>query len=204
VADAARQLTREQQLGDAIELAQIPARDYRIYRALLKRARWKSAEILDQYQPRSLEELAALSKMSRSNVALGLNHLQRHGWLLRFRYIDGKGIGGRGHGTKYQPDLGRDCDCPKPSKGDRSKASKPRTVPEPKPSKNRALNRPEVADITAGQTPVPAKSVREEEEVEEGEQEASPVEWLSKNEVVYPASWKNWPAGSIGEEMNRP
>ena len=97
-----RPLTREQELREAIEKARIPAREYRIYRALFARAEWKSAVIKRQFQPRSLAELAGLAHMSKASVAAGLNHLQRHGWVVRHRHVTAAGIGGRGHGTRYE------------------------------------------------------------------------------------------------------
>jgi hypothetical protein len=199
VAGGNRPLTREQELRATIEKAQLPARDYRIYMALFARAEWVTAKILDRFQPRSLDELAAWSRMSRSNVAGGLNHLTRHGWLLRHRNITAKGIGGRGHGTKYELVVGKDCDC--------SKASRSKTVPADKPSRNREINRPETCDVSAGQGPVPAKSVRDEGEVEKRAPEvrvlAEPGQ-STNGSVRTPPDWSRWPAGEIGEWENRP
>ena len=40
-----------------------------------------------------------------------LSHLQRHGWIQRHRHITDNGIGGRGHPTRYQLEVGTDCNC---------------------------------------------------------------------------------------------
>ena len=104
-------MTREQELAQAIEKASVPASDYREYRALIGRADWKTEVIPVRFQPRSIEELADLSKLSVATVKRTLSHLQRHGWIQRHRYITDKGIGGRGHPTRYRLDLGADCDC---------------------------------------------------------------------------------------------
>ena len=103
--------TREKELSQAIEKAAVPIADYRVYRALMGRADWNTAVIPVRFQPRSLAELAELSKLSVATVKRTLRHLQRHGWIERHRYITDKGIGGRGHPTRYRLDVGTDCDC---------------------------------------------------------------------------------------------
>jgi DNA-binding Lrp family transcriptional regulator len=103
--------TREKELSQAIEKAALPVADYRVYRALMGRADWNTAVIPVRFQPRSLAELAELSKLSVATVKRTLRHLQRHGWIERHRYITDAGIGGRGHPTRYRLDVGADCDC---------------------------------------------------------------------------------------------
>jgi len=101
-------VTRENELARAIEDADMPPREYRIFGALLRQsARWKTAEILDRFQP-SLAELARMSKMSRQTLLDGLAHLEKHGWITRTR-----STGGRGHKTSYQLQVGIGCDCGK-------------------------------------------------------------------------------------------
>jgi hypothetical protein len=142
--------TRELELKAAIEKADLPARDYRVYRALLERAEWKSAKILDRFQPRSL------------------NHLQRHGWLVRHRHFSDNGIGGRGHPTTYQLEHGRGCDClPAVSRRtqDTSKGAHPEPVPADKGAQDEPRKGLRTCRVTAGQRPVSAKSVRSQGEV---------------------------------------
>jgi predicted transcriptional regulator len=143
--------TREEELKAAIEAAGLPARDYRVYYALLKRAEWKTAVIRDQFQPRSLADLARLAHMSEANVKRSLNHLQRHGWLLRHRHFSDRGIGGRGHATSYQLENGKDCDCPKGAQAEPVSADKG-AHDEPRKGLSNGCN-------AAGQGPVSAKSV---------------------------------------------
>src|ERR1700746_483503 len=108
----AKTVTREAELKAAIVDADMPPRDFKVLMVLMKRAAWVTAEIKPQFQPRSLRELAAWCRMSEANVKRALSHLQRHGWVVRHRHLTDKGIGGRGHPTRYQLDHGRDCDCP--------------------------------------------------------------------------------------------
>lgn len=176
-------MTREQQLADAIDKADLPARDYRIYRALFKRAAWKTAEIRERWQPRSLQELAVLAHMSKSNVCYGLDHLELHGWVIRHRHTKP----GRGYNTAYSLTIGRDCDC--------RKASKPRTHTDGEVSKDWTAKCPKADGIAAGQRPVSAKRVREEEE---RERTVVRDPWPGASHQSPDESWKSWPAGSVG------
>lgn len=216
MATASRQVTRETELKAAVLDADIPTRDLKLYMVLMKRAQWNTAKILDQFQPRSLEELAAWARMSKANVARSLNHLQRHGWVQRYRHLTDRGIGGRGHPTHYQLDRGRDCDCKAKAKQaastllpgqdspkgepDPAKGSQDEPVYGGKASQKCAIKGLKSDQISAGQALVSAKSVRDEGEVERG-RAFTPV-W----DLPRPApdeSWKSWPAGSIGEWENR-
>ena len=159
---------REHELEDAICAADLPARDYRIYRTLLRRVDWKVAVIPDRFQPRSLKELAAWARTSKANLALGLNHLERHGWIERYRNISDRGIGGRGRGTRYGLQVGRDCDCAKGSDPEPDKGSEAKTVPLGEGSKNPYVKGPEDLNVSAGQGHVSAEEGRDEGELEEG------------------------------------
>jgi hypothetical protein len=97
--------TREVQLKKALAAARIPHRDSRIYTVLLlRRMQWKTGEIPDRFQPRSIAELAGLCGMSESTTLRGLSGLENNGWIIRER----KPVRGRGHKTTYQLDTGRD------------------------------------------------------------------------------------------------
>jgi hypothetical protein len=173
MAQAAKQLTREQELRAAISKAFLPPRDYRIFMALFDRAEWGTAAIRDRFQPRSLKELAEWSRMSLANVKRGVGHLGRHGWIERHRHVSENGIGGRGHPTRYVLSNGQDCDC-KPAQSEPVSSRKAAQI-EPR-------NRLRTCDVSAGQPPVPAKSVRDEGRVGEGspkaEYQGGPVPWV--------------------------
>ena len=78
-----RQLTRWQELFDAITDAEITPSDFRVYMTLLKTADYGSAEIPVRFQPRSLIKLAERCHISLAGVKRSVGHLQRHGWLER-------------------------------------------------------------------------------------------------------------------------
>jgi DNA-binding MarR family transcriptional regulator len=201
VGDSGRQpATREQELRDAIEKADLPARDYRVYRALSARAEWKSVVIRDKFQPRSLAELAAWSRMSRANVARALNHLQRHGWLQRHRHFSDKGIGGRGHATRYQLEHGKDCDCLPAVSRAAPKESQPEPLSADKESQAELGKGLRTCHVTAGQAPGSAKSVRDEEEVVTRTDFRGAADEEQMRRIR--ESWKLWPPGSEGEWAN--
>jgi hypothetical protein len=100
-------LSRETELRAAIDKADLPPRDFKIYMVLFRRAEWHTAEIDPKFQPRSLTELARWSTMPRSVLAAGLNHLEHHNWIERNRWR----TPGRGHTTRYKLTVGTDCDC---------------------------------------------------------------------------------------------
>ena len=219
-------MTREKELSQAIEKASVPVSDYRVYQALLARADWKTALIPVRFQPRSLEELADLSKLSVATVKRTLGHLQRHGWIQRHRYLTDKGIGGRGHPTRYRLDLGADCDCvpdrPAPLNGaertrrwrERKKAAQGSVTLPDKGAQVDVTTGEKLAQFdvtkglsdshtTAGQPAFCAEEGRDEGEGErEGKNWPDPDRaWLASRAL--PASWSAWPPGTIGEAMNR-
>ena len=138
---------------------------------------WGTAEIQKRWQPRSLKKLAGLAHMSKANLCYGLDHLERHGWVIRHR----QATLGRGYSTAYSLEVGKDCEC-------RSEVSKPQTLNRPEVSKAWTGKCPKGRGITPGQDPVPAKSVTEEE--------------ISKEDGQVPG-WPGWPSGTIGAWENR-
>ena len=199
--------TREQELRAAIRAADLPARDFRIYDALFERAQWKTAVIDGKYQPRSLTELAQWSRMSRAGLCYGLNHLELHGWIERRRWL----TPGRGHRTTYALLAGRDCepDCPirkaaqEATKKASNKAAKDWTLPKAESVQKSSKKASNDFRAAAGQSPVSAKSVRDEEEVRERGAEREDFRGAADLPRVA-ASWGlEWPADSIGEQANR-
>jgi predicted transcriptional regulator len=204
--------TRESELKAAIIKANLPPRDFKVYMVLMDRAQWGTAKIADKFQPRSLQELARRGNMSEANVKRSLNHLQRHGWVKRYRHLTGKGIGGRGHPTRYQLEHGRDCDCRN------EKGAQHELVSGEKGAQDCTIKGLKSEDIAAGQARVSAKSVREEGEGER----AALCEICSQPLDSYLASLGDtshptcdpaysqrppigfqWPEGSYGAEANK-
>jgi hypothetical protein len=179
-------LTREQELEKAIEAARLPPREYRIYRALFKRAEWNTATIKKQFQPWNEAELAGDSKMSLASVKRGLAHLERHGWITR---VPRRKPGRKGPAVSFILLSGSDCDCQPERPGPVSDAERARRY--------RARKKEAQSDVTeglkeaqkcvtlrlasrdenAGHTPNGSKSVREGGE---GEKRAA----LTATEVV--------------------
>jgi hypothetical protein len=185
--------THEQELRAAIRAARLPARDFRIYDALFARAHWNSAVIYGRYQPRSLTELADWCRMSRANLCYGLNHLEYHGWIERRRWR----TPGRGHRTMYALLAGRDCEPGCPLK----KAAKDWTLPSRESVQQSSSKASNDFRAAAGQEPVSAKRVSDEE----GVKKSVPVGEFRGTEDLERVreSWKGWPAGSNGEYENR-
>jgi len=140
-----RQLTREQELWDAILGAEVTPSDFRVYVTLLKMADFGTAEIPDRFQPRSLVKLAERCHISLAGVKRSVGHLQRHGWLERHRNLTPSGIGGRGHPTRYKLLAGRDCDCQKQAHSE--------PVPVEKEAQPEPINRLTTPVVSAGQEP---------------------------------------------------
>lgn len=81
--------------------------EYAVFMTLLDRADNDTCVVPDRRTP-SLRQMALESKVSKSTVALGLDHLERHGWLSRER-----SKGGRGAKTSYVlvPGVVSPCQC---------------------------------------------------------------------------------------------
>lgn len=172
--------TRENKLRRRIEESGLPAREFRIFSVLLRKEDWTAGKILDRFQPRSLEALARECHVSKATLCRGLSHLQRHGWVERFRHVSEKGIGGRGHFTRYVLLDGKDCDC-FPEPGNCLTAETDTTE---KLSHQRSVNCLTLVRVSPGQGPVSAKGVRDREEVgresSERESERSEVGGLTQ------------------------
>lgn len=150
-----RQDTTEQKLRDAIHTAAgLTAADRWVFDTLLWMADFGTAHLPDRFAPRSLKELAAKSFVSQRQVKYSLDHLQRHGWVERYRHFTDEGIGGRGHPTRYVLKAGISCDCPKGKGGTRC------PVPEPKEGNGCTGKGAGVDPVSAGQAPDSAGKAR--------------------------------------------
>lgn len=89
----------------AIERAHFPTADYRVYNTLLKRADFRTTEIPERFQFRSVVKLAEFCEVSPAAARRSIAHLERHGWL---KHDPGNG---RGHRTIYTLLVGEPCDC---------------------------------------------------------------------------------------------
>jgi DNA-binding MarR family transcriptional regulator len=78
-----------------------------VFYALLERSDNADCSIPPRMTP-SLQQLAEACCCATSTVKLALNHLERHGWVVR-KHTNG----GRGRKTAYQLDQGWICGCPK-------------------------------------------------------------------------------------------
>ena len=81
--------TREQELRAAMREARMPARCYKVYRELLDRAQYGTAEMTDaqgrSWGPRSLAELAGWVSMPDRTLLRVLDALEERGWIERRR-----------------------------------------------------------------------------------------------------------------------
>jgi hypothetical protein len=176
--------TREQELWDAILAADITPSDFRVYVTLLKIADFGTAAGPERFQPRSLVKLAQRCHISLAGVKRSVGHLQRHGWLERYRNITDAGIGGRGHPTQYKLLIGRDCDC---------KQAHGEPVKQGKQAQADTGNRLTGARVSARRGGFPAEG-----DVRGGKGEGRPWRDARGDYTGGPVSWE-WPADSIGE-----
>jgi DNA-binding MarR family transcriptional regulator len=213
--------TRETEIKRAsVRAKQLPPRDFKVLRVLVEmKAQWDTVQIQERWQPRSLAQLSAECGISKSTLALSLNHLQRHGWLLRWRHFTDKGIGGRGHLTTYQLELGTDCDCPSRARRAepvsdaermrryraRKKGSDIHVTETSKESGIHVTKGPSVTHEAAGQRP---DSVKEGADVRSSKEDllkafdtATAEDLILSKLPRYPDSWQHWPPDSIGEEV---
>lgn len=191
----------DKQLKDAMERADMPPRDYRIFGALVSRVDWKTGLLPERFQPRSLEKLAAQCRMSKTAAAEGLNHLESHGWVTRDRQEPG-----RGRPTLYGVRIGMDCDCKPAAKQDRPRtdaermrdyrARKASGIRVTRSPEIRVTKRPAERNDAAGQEPFLAERARDE-----GKGEGRPWRDERGDYTGGPVAW-DWPEDSIGAEMN--
>jgi len=199
----AKPMTREAELKAAIVDANLPPRDFKVFMVLMKKATWVTAEIKPQFQPRRLGELAAWCRMSEANVKRALNHLERHGWVVRHRHVTRKGTGGRSRPTSYQLEHGRDCDCPKRAQDEPDKGVQDEPVSGHKGAQDEPRKGLKRGEETAVQTPVPAKSVRDEEELEADRPVvAVPRSAAEEDRRDRPVYDEEWPPGTNGAAAN--
>ena len=181
----------DKQLRDAIEVADVPPRDHRVFTALVHRVNWKTGVIPDRFADRSVEALAARCRMSAASTTHALAHLERHGWVKREPTPPGSD-----RPTRYIVAIGADCDCPKVPKQrartdaqrardyrERQKASRKISVTEARSSQQ--------ISVTRHGTECDDVPVQDGVSAEEGRDEGS--RW----EVM-----ENWPDDTIGGEIN--
>jgi hypothetical protein len=95
---------RWHRLADLIQDSGLPASDKSVYRFLLDRADYKSAELPAKFTP-TRKTIARKTSLSYSQVGYSTRHLERHGWLKT------SGKHGPGHPITYALTAGTGCDC---------------------------------------------------------------------------------------------
>jgi hypothetical protein len=95
---------RWHQLADAMQDSNLPASDKSVFRYLLDRADYKTAELPAKFTP-TQRLIARKTSVSYSQVRYSLHHLQRHGWLI----ISGKS--GPARPRHYEFRVGAGCHC---------------------------------------------------------------------------------------------
>lgn len=209
-----RERTREQELRDAIAKAGLLPRDFQIYITLISRADYNTAEINAEFPIRGVNDLAGRCQMSPRSVVRALEHLAQHGWI-------NSALGWRSPQT-YRPLHGEPCECRNQKRAPLSGAERTRRwrtkrsvcdekVPSPIQvcdEKVPSLRRQSAVTVTAPcvtQSQVRGGFVREGTEGEKGEGGSSvdlDALWVAARRAAFPESWKTWPPGTIGAEMN--
>jgi hypothetical protein len=115
---------RWHQLADLIQDSNLPASDKSMFRFLLDKADWKSAELPAQFTP-TREMIARKTSLSYSQTGYSSRHLQRHSWLA----ITGRT--GPGHPLRYTLTVGTQCDCTGRVHVATLPTDDPRTLPTP-------------------------------------------------------------------------
>lgn len=181
----------DKQLCDAIETADVPPRDHRVFTALVYRADWDTGVIPDRFQDRSMEALAARCRMSAASTAHALVHLERHGWVGRERMPPG-----RDRPTRYALSIGRDCDCPKvPKQRSRTDAERAHDYRE----RQKASRKISVTEAGSSQEiPVTRHGSERDEDVGQGQVPAEE----GRDEGNRWGVMENWPDDTIGNEIN--
>lgn len=91
---------RWHQLQDLIEASNMPAADTTIYKYLLGKSNYRSAELEPRWTP-TREKIRRETRISLRQVHYSVKHLQRHGWL----FVRGR------HKSLYTLVAGTNCDC---------------------------------------------------------------------------------------------
>jgi hypothetical protein len=142
---------RWHQLAGAIGDSNLPASDKAIFRYLLDKADWRTAELAERWTPTEAE-IRRKTSHSLRQVKYAIEHLSRHGWI-----TTGRGKADKRRRT-YALAYGYACDCP----GRRHTAAK---RVQPKPEKG-ATPAPQIGATdrcnAAGETPVSTERLREE------------------------------------------
>jgi hypothetical protein len=99
-----RAVDRWHQLADAIQRSNMSAADKSVFRFLLDRADYRTAELPAKFTP-TQRAIGRSTSHSRRQVQYSLDHLSRHGW------ITAEGATGPGRPRRYSFASGADCDC---------------------------------------------------------------------------------------------
>jgi hypothetical protein len=184
---AAAPKDRWHQLADAIGDSNLPASDKAIFRYLLDKADWRTAELAERWTPTE-REIRRKTSHSLRQVKYSIEHLARHGWI----------TADRGEADKrrrtYTLTYGWACDCP----GRRH--APPRKV-QPEPEKG-ATPAPQIGATdrcnAAGSEPLLTERLREE-----GVREGSALcfrcgialdrLWRSARYTTHPLCWPDEP-----------
>jgi hypothetical protein len=95
---------RWHQLADAVLDSNLPVSDKSVFRFLLDKADYGTAELPARYTP-TRKTIARKTSLSFSQAGYSTRHLQRHGWLV----VEGRA--GPGHPLNYTLAVGAGCDC---------------------------------------------------------------------------------------------
>lgn len=96
---------RWHQLANAIQNSNLPASDKSVFRLLLDKADYVTADLPAMYTP-TQQRIGRLTSHSLRQVKYALEHLERHGWVATGRSLEDK------RRTAYTLNAGRACDCP--------------------------------------------------------------------------------------------
>jgi hypothetical protein len=99
-----RPVDRWHQLADAIQRSNMSAADKSVFRFLLDRADYRTAELPAKFTP-TQRAIGRMTSHSRRQVQYSLDHLARHGW------VTAGGATGPGRPRRYSFAAGADCDC---------------------------------------------------------------------------------------------
>src|SRR5947208_11397458 len=91
-------------LADAIAESNLPASDKSVYRYLLDRADYATAELPARFTPKQAA-IARKTSHSQRQVRYAIRHLEHHKWLTA------EGRTGPGKPRQYVLSAGADCDC---------------------------------------------------------------------------------------------
>jgi hypothetical protein len=96
--------TRWHQLADAVGASNLRASDKSVFRYLLDKADFGTAELPPGFTPNQAK-IARQTSISRRQVTYAIDHLRRHGW------VTTSGTTAPGRTLGYSLGLGAECDC---------------------------------------------------------------------------------------------